>query len=60
MLDDFETMINAAIAAGDRDKLSEIFSAMSGYLLFSEARAAGDDQAEIKRAEYLARLEALL
>lgn len=60
MLDDFQILINAAIAAGDRDKLSEIFSAMSGYLLFSEARAAGDDEAETKRSEYLARLEALL
>lgn len=60
MLDDFQTLIDAAIAAEDRQKLSEIFSAMSGYLLFSEARAGGDDEAEVKRAEYLARLEGLL
>jgi hypothetical protein len=60
MLDDFQALIDAAIAAGDRDKLSDIFSAMSGFLLFSEARAAGDNEAETKRAQYLERLEALL
>lgn len=60
MLDQFYTLIDAAIAAEDSNRVLDIYAAMSGFLLKSHAIAKGEIDEEETRQQYKERLEALL